>query len=256
MNFYFIQTILLLSVIGGGLLVSLLNATNKNQYIKLALAFSGGFLLAVIFQHLLPELYGSHVGHHHASDDALPVFHVGVFILIGFLIQLILEYFSGGIEHGHVHVHKGQAMPWALFISLSVHSVIEGIPLGNMLQVGIDLGHDAVPYNASFFWGIVFHQIPVAIALMTLLLATKIKPHQAWMVLLAFGLMTPLGVILGLGITTDQLGLNVNVILAIVVGMFLHISTTIIFETTENHKFNLLKLVSILIGVGLALGIF
>ena len=29
-----------------------------------------------------------------------------------------------------------------------------------------------------------------------------------------------------------------NIILAIVVGMFLHISTTIIFETSENHKFN------------------
>ena len=50
--------------------------------------------------------------------------------------------------------------------------------------------------------------------------------------------------------------MNVNMILAVVVGMFLHISTTIIFETTENHKFNLLKLVSILVGVTLALGIF
>ena len=30
--------------------------------------------------------------------------------------------------------------------------------------------------------------------------------------------------------------------LAIVVGMFLHISTTILFESSEGHKFNLLKL--------------
>jgi zinc transporter ZupT len=96
----------------------------------------------------------------------------------------------------------------------------------------------------------------VAIALMTLLMATQLSRKQAWLILLAFGLMTPFGVFLGLGITTEQLGLNVNVILAIVVGMFLHISTTIIFETTENHKFNLLKLLSILVGVGLATGIF
>jgi hypothetical protein len=68
--------------------------------------------------------------------------------------------------------------------------------------------------------------------------------------------MTPFGVFIGLGITTAQLGLNVNMILAVVVGMFLHISTTIIFETTENHKFNLLKLMSILIGVALALSAF
>ena len=68
--------------------------------------------------------------------------------------------------------------------------------------------------------------------------------------------MTPFGVFMGLGITTEQLGLNVNMILAVVVGMFLHISTTIIFETTENHKFNLLKLMSILVGVALALSAF
>jgi zinc transporter ZupT len=254
MNFYAIELILLFSVAFGGGVVSFLNATNKNQYIKLALAFSGGFLLAVIFQHLLPELYGAHEGHTHAHTDVLPTFQVGVFILLGFLVQLVLEYFSGGIEHGHVHVHKGQAMPWALFISLSVHSIIEGIPLGNMLQIGVD--QTAVPYNASFFWGIVFHQIPVAIALMTLLLATKLKRRDAWLVLMAFGFMTPLGVFLGLGITTEQLGLNVQLILAVVVGMFLHISTTIIFETTENHKFNLLKLLSIILGVSLALGLF
>jgi len=41
--------------------------------------------------------------------------------------------------------------------------------------------------------------------------------------------------------------------LGIVIGMFLHISTTIIFETSENHKFNLLKLSSIIAGVSSAL---
>ena len=67
------------------------------------------------------------------------------------------------------------------------------------------------------------------------------------------GVATALGVLLGLGITTEQLGLNVQLILAVVVGMFLHISTTIIFETTENHKFNLMKLMSILVGCSLAM---
>lgn len=255
MNFYIVELLLVGSVVLGGIIVSYLNATNKNQYIKLALSFSGGFLLAVIFQHLLPELYGAHHGHAHEAHNALPVFQVGVFILLGFLVQLVLEYFSGGIEHGHVHIQKGQAMPWTLFISLSVHSVIEGIPLGNMLQFDTDQS-GSVASNESFLWGIVFHQVPVAIALMTLLLATKLKRSNAWLILLAFGLMTPLGVFLGLGITTEQLGLNVQLILAVVVGMFLHISTTIIFETTENHKFNLLKLLSILLGSGLALGLF
>ena len=72
------------------------------------------------------------------------------------------------------------------------------------------------------------------------------------MVLMAFGIMTPLGVLLGMcGVDILQ-GIDYHVILAVVVGMFLHISTTIIFETSENHKFNLLKLISIFIGCGLA----
>jgi uncharacterized membrane protein YadS len=65
--------------------------------------------------------------------------------------------------------------------------------------------------------------------------------------------MTPLGVLLGFEISPEQIGIDIHVVLAVVVGMFLHISTTIIFETSENHKFNLLKLISILIGCGLAM---
>ncbi len=239
MNLAFVFTGLFASVIVGGVTVSYLHTTNKNQLIKLALAFSGGFLLAIIFQHLLPELY------HDGAEK------VGIFVLVGFLVQLVLEYFSGGIEHGHVHVHKGQALPWALFISLSVHSVIEGIPLGN--QYGGIINHHHLHEHSSLFWGIIFHQVPVAIALMTLLVNTSLSQWKAWLVLIAFASMTPIGVLLGLIISPEDIGIDVHMVLAIVVGMFLHISTTIIFETSENHKFNLLKLLSILIGCSLAM---
>ena len=238
MNIYLIFVGLIASVILGGVIVTYLKATNKSQFIKLALAFSGGFLLAIIFQHLIPDIYG--------GGNA----RMGIFILVGFLVQLVLEYFSGGIEHGHVHVHKGQPLPWVLFISLSVHSIIEGIPLGNE-YMGIVNTHDHG--HGSLFWGIIFHQVPVAIALMTLLMNTKLIQIQSWVVLLLFAIMTPLGVLLGFNISPAQIGLDVHVILAIVVGMFLHISTTIIFETTENHKFNLMKLTSILVGCSLAM---
>ena len=238
-SFYFVFFGLVLSALLGGALVSLLKFTNKSTVIKFALAFSGGFLLAILFEHLLPELY--------ESGKAT----IGIWILSGFLIQLILEYFSGGIEHGHVHVHKGQALPWTLFFSLSIHSIIEGIPLGNHFA-GLESLHGHVNYE-SLFWGIVFHQIPVAIALMTLLLSTSISNLKAWAILLLFAIMTPIGLMVGLYITPGDLGVNYQMILGVVIGMFLHISTTIIFETSENHKFNFLKLISIIVGVSLAL---
>jgi hypothetical protein len=41
--------------------------------------------------------------------------------------------------------------------------------------------------------------------------------------------------------------------MALVVGIFLHISTTILFETEENHKFNMVKFIAIIIGASIPL---
>jgi zinc transporter ZupT len=246
MESFIVYSSLILSVILGGFFVTYLQQNNKAQIIKLLLAFSGGFLLAIAFTHFIPELY--------QQESA----SIGIYILIGFLIQLLMEFFSGGIEHGHVHVNKGQKMPWGLFISLAIHSVLEGIPLGNQLM-GFDLhsghnhGHNHGQVDSySYLLGILFHQLPVAIALMTLLINTKLSLTKSWFVLMLFGIMTPLGVAIGMLTLPGEVGLDYHVILAIVVGMFLHISTTIIFETSENHKFNLLKLMAIFVGCCLA----
>lgn len=232
---------LIIAVVLGGLIVTFLHATNKQKFIKLMLSFSGGFLLSIAFIHFVPELYASETK------------NIGVFILIGFLIQLALEFFSGGIEHGHVHIHKGQAMPWGLFISLSIHSFLEGIPLGNQYAGHvIEMHHHHANGDNSLLFGILFHQLPVAVALMTLLVNTNISKLKAWTILMLFAIMTPSGLVLGLTSTGISSFLDFNMILAVVVGMFLHISTTIIFETSENHKFNVLKLTSIIIGCSLA----
>ncbi len=229
---------LIFAVLLGGLVVIFLNDYRKS-IIKLMLAFSGGFLLSVAFTHFIPELYDTGGK------------WVGICILAGFLVQLILEFFSGGIEHGHIHVHKDQKIPLALLISLSVHSFIEGIPLGSeeLMHQGHDHG------NQSLLLGIVFHQFPVAIALMTLLLKSGLDKVKAWLYLLLFGIMTPAGLLFGhFGFVSDNI-VNFSLVMAVVVGMLLHISTTIIFETSENHKFNLAKLTAIFIGVAIAIGI-
>jgi zinc transporter ZupT len=229
---------LILAVVIGGLIVTLAQRWNQKKLIKIMLAFSGGFLLAIAFVHFLPELYHSH---EHS---------IGMYVLAGFMIQIVLEYFSGGIEHGHIHVQKDKRMPWMLFISLSIHSFIEGIPLATPEIQHHDHTHLS---GDSLLMGILFHQTPVAIALMTLLLSSKFSKQKSWIILMAFSIMTPMGLVFGY-FAADKIGyLNMDILLAIVVGMFLHISTTIIFESTENHRFNITKLASILIGVLLAL---
>jgi len=230
---------LILSVPVGGLLVAVLDKKNNDQIIKLMLAFSGGFLLSLAFIHFIPELY------EHSSVK------IGVFILVGFLVQLILEFFSGGIEHGHVHSVHGAAIPITLVIALSAHAFLEGIPLGTQLagaEIATTHHHGA---ESGLLMGILLHRIPVAIALSSVLFASKISRVRVWLILGFFALITPIGLLIGWS-SVGEIDFNFDIILAIVVGMFLHISTTIIFETSENHKLNFIKLLTILGGTALA----
>lgn len=231
---YMMYIFLFLSVIASGLSVLFINISSKN--LKLLLSFSGAFLFAISVLHLIPEIYSSPAG------------NVGVFILIGFFAQILLEFFSEGIEHGHIHIHKHDhahsAFPYAMMIGLSIHSFLEGMPLASGTQS-----------HQSLLTGIILHNIPIAIALMTMLLQSHISKPQAIMWLTVFALITPLGSFTSYAIGQNMIGglsMYFDRIMAVVVGIFLHISTTILFESSENHRFNLIKFIVILLGASLA----
>jgi len=227
---------LFLSVIVSGLSVLFIDISSKN--LKLILSFSGAFLFTISILHLIPEIYLS------GTPD------IGIYILAGFFIQILLEFFSEGIEHGHIHIHehehKHSAFPYAIMIGLSIHSFLEGMPLANTNNES---------YN-SLLVGIIMHNIPIAIALMTMLIKSNIKKTNAIIWLVLFALITPLGTLTSYAIDANIIG-NLSVyfdkIMAVVVGIFLHISTTILFESSENHRFNLIKFLMILLGAGAAM---
>lgn len=220
----------------------------KQHYLKLLLAFSGSFILSICFLHLLPEIYQS-------SENST----VGVFVLIGFFVQVILEFFSEGVEHGHFHVHRtkshdehghvhhGQILPWAMIIALYVHSFLEGMPLQEHLL--LNAGNSI---NNSLLLGIVLHNIPVSVVFMSMLLNAHMSKRKALLFLFALAIMAPLGTLLGNNVFIQGI-VSYEKLMALVVGIFLHISTTILFEFAENHIFNLIKLVTMLLGVVLAL---
>jgi zinc transporter ZupT len=225
-----ILTIALLfaSVIAGAIIVETFNV-KQSKNIQLLLTFSGAYLLAVSVLHLIPELFT-----HNTTNN------IGLFILGGFLIQILLEYFSQGIEHGHFH--KSNIIPFSVLISLCLHALLEGVPLGGHLH------HNA--HNA-LLTGIVLHKMPVAIVLMSFFFQSNISKKKAYFYLLLFALMAPLGVFAGSLFTT--LANYHNEIMAIVIGIFLHISTTILFESTDGHRFSFTKIITIIIGALLAI---
>lgn len=213
------------SVLLGGAFV-LYKKPNK-LYTRLLLAFSGAYLLSVTVLHLLPEVYG----HGHDEHD---LHTLGILILVGILFQSILESFSKGAEHGHVHLHsKTNSFPWLLFTSLSLHAFSEGLPI-----------HSA---NDNLLWAIVVHKIPIAIILTTFFLHSGISKIRTFSFLFLFSLMSPLGYFLGENL--DWLQSYHQEITALIIGVFLHISTIILFESSENHKFNFQKFTAILLGI-------
>ena len=213
----------ILSVLLGFVFVIVLKPSQLSN-LKLLLAFSGAFLLSITVFHFLPEVYRN-------TDKS-----VGLYIMIGILLQIILELFSEGAEHGHVHLNKSSnTFPWLLFISLSIHSVFEGFPINT---------------HEHLLYGIIIHKLPVAIILSTFFLASQISRVKIAIFLVLFALMTPLGVVL-----SQEFGVLQNYyyeISAIVIGIFLHISTTILFESSEGHKFNITKLLIIVLAIALA----
>lgn len=227
-----IQIFLLISsVFIGGILVVLLK---KQSILKLLLSFSGGYLLTIIFTHILPETY-EHLGH-----------ETGYFILGGFLLQLLLEYFSQGTEHGHTHIHdNNKSFPYIILISLAIHSFIEAMPILESHE-GHNHGQD------NLLWGIFLHKIPVAIALMTIFKTTNITSIRSWLGLGFFALTAPIGLLFG-AYLMSEFQFNISWVMALAIGMFLHISTTIIFESSAGHKINLYKFIAILCGFGLGM---
>ena len=221
-----IYILLIASVLLASLLVFTIKPNKK--IVRLLLAFSGAYLLSVTILHLLPDVYT-------VSTNSTTV---GIFILVGIILQSVLESFSKGAEHGHIHIHSdGKQFPTLLFVSLSIHAFSEGLPIHHV--------------DDNLLWAIVVHKIPIAIVLTTFLLNTNYSKKIVFSFLLFFGLMSPLGVLLG-----DKIPFFTTYsteITALIIGVFLHISTIILFESTENHKFNLQKFIAILLGVVLTL---
>ena len=208
-----------------GILIVTLTKGKPIKHIKLLLAFSGAFLLSLTVFKLLPEVY------EHLKPKA-----IGLCIMGGILVQIFLEFFSKGAEHGHVHIHKNSTVfPWILFISLCIHAFLEGFPIHQ---------HNDMVY------GVLVHKVPIAILITTYLLQSDFKASQIIAFLLIFGLMTPLGTYISneTHIVSDIL----HYINAVVIGIFLHIATTILFESSEGHKFNLSKILAIVSAVAIA----
>lgn len=220
-----IITLLILSVILGVLLGKYLG--KNGSLAKSLLILSAGFLITVCVSELFPEVY----------ETKNP--NIGIWIIGGVLLQMVLESLTKGFEHGHFHHHheEKQILPVALMVGMFIHAFLEGIPLAHVKEL-----------SSPYLLGIVFHNLPISFILGAFLLG-KNSNKISWIIITLFALASPLGLIFG-----AEFDVNLQpYFMAIVSGIFLHISSVIIFESNKNHKMDWQKLLLVVTGVGLAL---
>ncbi|MBO9672369.1 MAG: ZIP family metal transporter [Sphingobacteriaceae bacterium] len=224
--------VLFFSAFLGGIAIFMVKS-DKSKLLKLILSFSGAYLFAITVLHLIPDAY--------SGPDK---WQIGVFILIGFLLQIFLEQFSEGVEHGHIHKHHdGHVFPFGIMISLCLHAFLEGMPL-------------AKEQHNELIFGISLHHIPAAFALASILTQNHFKKSSIVFYLILFAVMAPFGFYVSVGLSNGTIGgldAYFNKIMGIVIGIFLHISTTILFESSADHKINTRKMIAVLLGISVAL---
>ncbi|MFM2385461.1 MAG: hypothetical protein RL660_218 [Bacteroidota bacterium] len=220
----------------------------KEQYQRYVLAFSGSVLLGVSFLHLIPETVADLGG------------HAGIYMLGGFFLQLLLQRFSHGIEHGHnpnhhhhhhddvAHAHKHQHVAFgAIFIGLAAHAFLEGIPLGYTFR-------ETNTSNALFI-GIAAHKLPEALSLMAFVAVLPYTKFKKIAILIGFAAITPLAGAIAAYYQSQYLATSkiITHLIPVVVGAFIHIATVIFFESeTKTHQLNFTKIMAIALGLAMA----
>lgn len=247
----FYATILFLSAILGGV-IFFLTHKQTGKGLKLLLAFSAAYLLGLTLLHLFPELFSSGIA------------GAGWYVLGGFMLQVILDFFSHGVEHGHAHTekhhHHGTRFLFTVMVSLWIHAFIEGMPFGGAFGGHVHEAHEHVhghvhDHRDSLLVGISLHKITETLVFTALLFGSGLSKMRVlfWMIL--FALVAPAGAFAHYLIGENGLA-NIETltpkVIGVLIGILLHVSTIILFESEEGHQFNWKKFAAIILGIGMA----
>ena len=162
-------------------LVGRISISNFSWYLQDLIFFS------ITILHIIPELFDS------GFDSA----KMGLYILIGFLLQQILEFLSSGIEHGHIHLPHGPKSKGVLTVMLGlfIHAFLEGTLLSHGTLMGDTTAHIGHSHSENtLLLGIILHKGPAAFALAAVLLQVLSK-RWTLILLVVFALASPLGMI-------------------------------------------------------------
>ncbi len=157
--------------------------------------------------------HGAHAGHVHGPVG--PWLWVLVGVLGVFLVEaLMIPGSTHGHGHGHDDAQRHAAVGWAALVGLSVHSLTAGVALaavqGEERLAGVML------------LAILAHKGFESFSLASVFSMTEISRGRLIALLVAFSLVTPLGLLMG-GALTGLLGGGISILTSLAAGTFLYV---------------------------------
>ncbi|MCS6918003.1 MAG: ZIP family metal transporter [Chitinophagales bacterium] len=216
-----------------GSLLALFFRRQSEQNFSVVLSFSGAFLFAIVLMHLFPSVFRE-------------LNHAGFLVLAGFFLQMLLEQFTHGMEHGHFHARRtGSARITALIVGLIAHSLLDGFPVARF-DAAAESHHEVL-------YGISLHKIPEGFALASVLIASGFGMAVTLLLAIVLAVAAPAAALIGnhIGQLHPE---TLWVLIALAVGSFLHVTTTVLFESEHpSHILSLKRLLAVLSGAAIAL---
>ena len=235
---YFYALLFVVVVILGAALAYFRPAFRKHA-LSFWITFIASYMFSATVLHILPDVF----------DTSASRLDLGLYVLLGFMVQHFIVQYSRGVEHGHTHEFAPSTILLRkIVIALIFHALLEGlIGLNVFLKKGL-------LRMSTLFWGIALHKLPAAYALTSILLKQRIGRGFVLIWVLVFAVSTPLIFVLAYELPSIFGGEIVGArLMPFLGGMFLHLSTAMFFEVAPKHVYGWHKNGVLLLGVGAAI---
>lgn len=212
---------------------------NVQKWMSYANTFGGGVLLAVGVMDLLNDSVVDLTEINAVFPMSCSLAVASYLILLGFESLLFphahrnapAEMASPGTSYREMKANQragNAAKAYILALSLTFHTILEGIALGILSKVTTVV---------NVFLGIIFHKFAAGLALGIYCLREELSKCKALPVVLSFSLAAPIGVAIGMGVQSMSGDIAIGVFLALAAGTFIYISTTeIVAEELKGKK--------------------
>lgn len=248
----------LFAALAGGVLPTLIHLTHTR--LQIAVSFVGGLMLGLSLLGMLP-----HALHQVGSSQSALGWLLGGFLLM-FFLQRFLPFHHHDVADGspvepcgHVHSlaeRSARSLSWmGVALGLSLHSIFDGLAMA--AAVAADVRHQGVALGLGAALAVILHKPFGALAISTLMVASRASRRTQILVNVAFAFVTPLGALLfffGAGHLAQAHPEWLGAALAFCAGTFLCIACMGLLPELQFHTHDRIKLtLALLAGVGMAL---